>query len=53
MKCYLVVDKREIAENVDKIKQGASDPKLKSQVSVLLKRDLTDTETLLSSFDEE
>jgi len=43
----LIVDKKEYAENVDKIKEGATDQTLKREVSVLLKRDLTDEESLL------
>ena len=35
---YLVVDKEEYAENIDKIKDGATNKKLKAQVQVLLKR---------------
>ena len=47
MKAYLIVDKKEYAENVDKIKEGATDQALKKEVSILLKRDLTDEESLL------
>lgn len=39
---YLVVDRRDVAENVEKIKEEATDAQLKSQVKLLLKRDLTE-----------
>lgn len=50
---HLIVDKKEVAENVQKIKEEAKDKKLKSQVRVLLKRELTDQEQLLRTFSEE
>ena len=36
--------------NVDRIKQEAKDSKLKSQITLLLKRPLTDQEQLVGSF---
>lgn len=47
LQSFLVVDRPEYAENVDKIREGATDDRLKAQVQVLLKRDLTDQESLM------
>ena len=53
LKSYLVVDQREYAENVEEIRENASDPKMRSLIQVLLKRQLSDQESLLLSFDNE
>lgn len=53
VKAYLVVDKEEYAENVDKIREQAKEDALKTQVRVLLKRELTDEESLLLAFGED
>ncbi len=52
MKAYLVVDKKEYAENVDDIKDSAKDKKLRTLIKVALKRPLTEEESLLEAFKE-
>ena len=52
LQSYLVVDQREYAENVEEIRESASDPKMRSLIQVLLKRQLSDQESLLLSFAE-
>lgn len=44
------MDQREYAENVEEIRENASDPKMRSLIQVLLKRQLSDQESLLLSF---
>ena len=51
MKAYLIVDKQEYAENVDDIKDGAKNKKLRNLINVALKRQLTDAESLILAFD--
>lgn len=52
MACYLVVDKAEYAENVADIADEAKDLNLKRLTKVVLKRHLTDKESLQQSFEE-
>ena len=52
LKAYLVVDKKEYAENVDDIKDSAKDKKLRTLVKVALKRPFTEEESLLEAFNE-
>jgi len=47
------VDRPEYVENVQKIKDAASNKKLRDQLQVALKRDLTDQESLMHSFSDE
>lgn len=49
----LVVDKPEYMLNIEKIKNESKDEKLKADVSVYLKRDITDQERLMHSFSQE
>ena len=49
---FLVVDKPDIAENVDKIRQECSDPMLKGKIQVVLTREISDQEQLLNTFDD-
>ena len=51
--CFLIVDRPEYVENVQKIKDAASNKKLRDQLQVALKRDLTDQESLMHSFSDE
>ena len=53
IKTYLVVKKEEIAQGVDEIRNSASQNNLiKSQIQILLKRQLSDQESLMHSFEE-
>ena len=49
----LVVDRPDIAENVDKLREECSDDVLKGKIQVVLKRELSDQEQLMQTFGEE
>ena len=49
----LVVDQPAIAENVEKIRDECTDDVLKGKIQVVLKRELSDQEQLLSTFGED
>jgi len=44
VRAYLIVDKLEYIKNIEKIKNESKDERLKSQINVLMKRNMTDTE---------
>lgn len=46
-----MVDKAEYAENVEDIRDAATDPKMRNLIQVLLKRDLSEQESLLFAFE--
>jgi hypothetical protein len=46
----LIVDKVEYLNNIEKIKAESKDDKMKKDVRVMLKRDLTEQESLLRQF---
>jgi hypothetical protein len=46
----LIVDKPEYLVNIEKIKAESKDDRMKADVCVMLKRDLTDQEKLLRAF---
>eukprot|EP00347_Sterkiella_histriomuscorum_P008809 403343668 len=50
---YLIVDKKEYLMNIEKIKNESKDEKLKNQMLVLFKKQLSDSEQLLRTFSQE